>query len=48
MSKLIRRIIKEVIDEFDWVDTSTSNLSGQRLYDMMTICHFLKKRQPLP
>jgi hypothetical protein len=36
MSKLIRRIIKESIDEFDWVDTSTSNLSGKRLYDMMT------------
>ena len=36
MSKLIRRIIKEAIDEFDWVDTNTSNLSGQRLYDMMT------------
>ena len=36
MSKLIRRIIKEAIDEFDWVDTSTSNLSGKRLYDMMT------------
>jgi hypothetical protein len=36
MSKLIRRIIKESIDEFDWVDTNTSNLSGQRLYDMMT------------
>ncbi len=36
MSKLIRRIIKESIDEFDWVDTSTSNLSGKRLYDMMS------------
>jgi predicted kinase len=36
MSKLIRRIIKESIDEFDWVDTNTSNLSGKRLYDMMT------------
>ena len=35
MSKLIRRIIKESIDEFDWVDTSTSNLSGQRLYNMI-------------
>ena len=35
MSKLIRRIIKEAIDEFDWVDTSTSNLSGQRLYNMI-------------
>jgi hypothetical protein len=36
MSKLIRRIIKETIDEFDWVDTDTSNLAGQRLYDVMT------------
>ena len=36
MSKLIRRIIKEAIDEFDWVDTSTSNLSGQRLADTMS------------
>jgi hypothetical protein len=35
MSKLIRRIIKESIDEFDWVDVSTSNLSGQRLADAM-------------
>lgn len=35
MSKLIRRIIKESIDEFDWVDVSTSNLSGQRLYNMI-------------
>jgi len=35
MSKLIRRIIKEAIDEFDWVDTSTSNLSGQKLYNMI-------------
>jgi len=34
-SKLIRKIIKESIDEFDWVDTSTSNLSGQRLYNMI-------------
>jgi hypothetical protein len=35
MSKLIRRIIKESIDEFDWVDTDISNLAGQRLYDMV-------------
>jgi hypothetical protein len=35
MSKLIRKIIKEAIDEFDWVDTSTSNLSGQKLADMI-------------
>jgi hypothetical protein len=40
MSKLIRRIIKESIDEFDWVDTDTSQLSGQRLFD--TIQEFLQ------
>ena len=35
MSKLIRRIIKESIDEFDWVDLNLNlkNLYGQRLFD---------------
>jgi hypothetical protein len=32
MSKLIRRIIKESINEFDWVDLDVSNLSGDNLY----------------
>jgi hypothetical protein len=35
MKNLIRRIIKESIDEFDWVDTDTTNLSGQKLYEMI-------------
>jgi hypothetical protein len=35
MSKLIRKIIKEAIDEFDWVNTYNAQLRGQNLYDMM-------------
>jgi hypothetical protein len=38
-SKLIRKIIKESIDEFDWVDTNIYN-SGQGLYNL--IQDFLK------
>lgn len=35
MSKLIRRIIKESIDEFDWVDLNTSDFSGEKLHNMI-------------
>jgi hypothetical protein len=35
MSKLIHKIIKEAIDEFDWVNTYNAQLRGQNLYDMM-------------
>ena len=35
MSKLIRKIIRESIDEFDWVDLNTSDLSGEKLYNMV-------------
>jgi hypothetical protein len=38
MSKLIRRIIKESIDEFDWVDVNPS------LYDL--ISNFFKHEHP--
>jgi hypothetical protein len=38
-SKLIRKIIKESIDEFDWVDTNINN-SGQGLFNL--IRDFLK------
>ena len=35
MSKLIRKIIKESIDEFDWVDLNTSDFSGEKLHNMI-------------
>ena len=34
MRNLIKKILKEE-NEFDWVDISTDNLSGQRLYSLI-------------